>query len=64
MDYFSAHGDRQDILNYAKFSKPDRLKDIFLVHGEPEQAESLINAFRSQGFARVHYPEPGAGFDV
>ncbi|OGH00899.1 MAG: MBL fold metallo-hydrolase [Candidatus Lambdaproteobacteria bacterium RIFOXYD1_FULL_56_27] len=59
MDTFSAHGDRHNILDYVDFSDPKHLKKIFLVHGEPEQANSLIDAFRSKGFMDVCYPAPG-----
>ncbi len=63
MDSFSAHGDRRDILNYADFSPPERLKHIFLVHGEPEQAASLIDAYRSKGYRSVVMPQLGESFE-
>ena len=43
MDVFSAHGDKNDLINFAKASKPEKLKNIFLVHGEPEQALPLVD---------------------
>ncbi|MDT8445294.1 MAG: MBL fold metallo-hydrolase [bacterium] len=63
LDHFSAHGDRRNILDYVQYSKPEKLKQIFLVHGEPEQANSLIDAFRSKGFMNVSYPAPGDSFE-
>jgi len=63
LDYFSAHGDRHGILEYVDFSNPVKLKQIFLVHGEPEQANTLIDAFRSKGYLNTTYPELGSVFE-
>jgi metallo-beta-lactamase family protein len=56
MDAFSAHGDRRDLLNYVKMSSPQKLRNIFLVHGEPEQAIPFRDALQSMGYRGVHYP--------
>jgi metallo-beta-lactamase family protein len=56
MDNFSAHGDRHDILSYIRTTTPEKLKNIFLVHGEQDQSNSLIDAIRSQGYQNVQYP--------
>lgn len=64
MDCFSAHGDRRDILEYVKHSSPERLKHLFLVHGEAEQAESLIDAFRSQGYHNIYFPHPMSSYEI
>jgi metallo-beta-lactamase family protein len=57
MDNFSAHADRHDILDYIRATPPEKLKNIFLVHGEEENSNSLIDAIRSQGYKNVHYPQ-------
>ncbi len=57
MDNFSAHSDRKDLLNYVKRTKPEKLKTIFLVHGEPEQALPLRDALRSNGYMNIFYPK-------
>jgi len=64
MHSFSAHGDRSDILNYVNYSPPSHLKKIFLVHGEPESAESLVDAFRSKGYEQVTVPDLGEVFEL
>jgi metallo-beta-lactamase family protein len=61
---FSAHADRRDLLDYVKFCAPEKLKHIFLVHGEPDQALPLRDAFRSKGYQNVGYPEPGERVDL
>jgi metallo-beta-lactamase family protein len=62
MDAFSAHADHRDLIHYIDLNSPKRLKHLFLIHGEPEQAIPLRDAFRSKGFENVHYPSPGETF--
>jgi metallo-beta-lactamase family protein len=57
MDAFSAHADRKDLLNYVRITPPEKLRTIFLVHGEPDQSLSLRDALRSNGYMNVQYPE-------
>lgn len=57
MDAFSAHADRRNLLDYVDINSPKRLKHIFLVHGEPDQALPLRDGIRSKGFENVYYPE-------
>jgi metallo-beta-lactamase family protein len=64
MDAFSAHADRADLLKYVRFTPPERLKNIFLVHGEPDQALSLCDAIRSSGYGNVFYPEQHSAFTI
>jgi metallo-beta-lactamase family protein len=60
MDAFSAHADRRDLLHYVSLNDPARLKHIFLIHGEADQATSFRDALRSKGYKNVHFPELGA----
>ena len=64
MDYFSAHGDRNDLLHYAQATSPDKLRQIFLIHGEPDQAEPLRDTLNSAGYREVDIPKAGEGFKV
>lgn len=52
----SAHGDQKFLVEYALASQ-DRLKNIFLVHGETRPALALSHKLADAGFAQVHYPE-------
>ncbi|MDZ7292334.1 MAG: MBL fold metallo-hydrolase [candidate division KSB1 bacterium] len=64
LDGFSAHADRSDLLDFVRRQNPKKLRHIFLVHGEPEQAEPLAEAIRSLGFRNVHIPQAGEEFDI
>jgi metallo-beta-lactamase family protein len=59
MDYFSAHADQKGLLNYVDTSVPDKLKNIFIVHGEPEESLPLQEKILSKGYRNVHYPKIG-----
>ncbi|HSR16494.1 MAG TPA: MBL fold metallo-hydrolase [Ignavibacteriaceae bacterium] len=64
MDYFSAHADQNGLLNYLDFSKKERLKNIFLVHGEPEETIPLMEKIKTKGYKRVYYPQKGDAFEL
>jgi len=64
MDYFSAHADQNGLLNYLTFSKKDKLKNIFLVHGEEEETIPLMEKIKSSGYKRVYYPKKGEVFEL
>jgi metallo-beta-lactamase family protein len=63
IDAFSAHADRRDLLDYVDYTPPSRLKHVFLIHGEPDQALSLKDALRSKGYGNIHYPAQGELFN-
>ncbi|HEY6626135.1 MAG TPA: MBL fold metallo-hydrolase [Ignavibacteriaceae bacterium] len=56
MDYFSAHADQNELLDYLKLNPQKRLKNIFLVHGEEEQALPLKEKIIQKGFKNVDFP--------
>jgi metallo-beta-lactamase family protein len=58
LDSFSAHADRHELLHYLNHCPPEKMKKIFLVHGEPDQQVSFKNALRSKGYQNVHIAEP------
>jgi metallo-beta-lactamase family protein len=64
LDDFSAHADRKGLLDYVKSQSPDKLKKVFLVHGEEEQALPLKDAIRSLGFESVQFPAIGETFTI
>ncbi len=63
MDYFSAHADQKGLLEYLNFSSPQKLKNIFLVHGEEEQALPLKEKIAAKSFKNIHYPKKNDFFE-
>lgn len=64
MDYFSGHADQKELLEYLKFNPPDKLKNLFLVHGEEDQANPFREKLLSLGYKNVHFPHSGEIFNT
>ena len=64
MDDFSAHGDRNELIEYLKFQNPEKLKKIFLVHGEEDQAMPFQKLLTERGYPAVFYPELGEVYEI
>lgn len=60
-DEFSAHADRQDLINWVSKGK-DKWQKIFIVHGEEGVSLSLADALRESGLHNVIVPELGQSF--
>ncbi len=58
MNSFSAHADRNDLVNYVTKAN-DKLQGVFLVHGEESQIFELATALKEKGILNVRAPEPG-----
>lgn len=54
----SAHADQSALIEYALAIK-DRVKGIFLVHGEARSAEALTEKLVAAGLENIHFPEMG-----
>jgi metallo-beta-lactamase family protein len=63
MHQFSSHADREDLLWFISHLSP-RPQRIFLVHGDPQQKEALINSLKQAGIDRVENPRSGDTFDL
>ena len=60
LNAFSAHADRNDLMEYATGCARDS-RGVFLVHGEPEQQDPLVTAL---GAAGISASAPAAGAEV
>jgi len=56
---FSAHADRTGILDFIETLDRRKLKQIFLVHGEPREALPLQETLRDRGYHSVTFPDLG-----
>jgi len=56
---FSAHADRDELLRYFEGLDRDRLRQVFVIHGETEQSEALLAAIREKGMDRAVIPVEG-----
>jgi metallo-beta-lactamase family protein len=56
MDAFSAHADYQGLLDCVTMTPPTKLRNIILVHGEPEQSVPFSKLLKTKGYKNVLYP--------
>jgi metallo-beta-lactamase family protein len=56
LNSFSAHADRNELLAYFSHFTTSRLKNIFLVHGDLDQAEKFSAALTERRFNHVEIP--------
>jgi len=59
MDYFSAHADQKELLDYVRLNPPDKLKNIFLVHGEEDMALPFREKLLQKGYKNIEFPASG-----
>ena len=64
MDGFSAHADRDELLSYFDGLNKNRLRHVFIVHGEPQQSKALADAIREKGMSEVTVPQQGDSMDI
>lgn len=62
-DLLSGHAGHADLVDFVKSQDPARLKNIFLVHGEPESMVALSQELEPGGY-QVTIPERGQVFDL
>lgn len=62
MNYFSAHADRSDLIDFATSLKG--LKRTFIVHGDTERSFALKESFESNEMTHVVVPSWGEVYDL
>ncbi|HLK67154.1 MAG TPA: MBL fold metallo-hydrolase [Bryobacteraceae bacterium] len=63
LDELSGHADQKELLSWIKPLAP-HLKRVFLVHGEPKQADTFAKLLHSTYNLEVLVPAPGDSFDL
>lgn len=53
----SAHGDYEDLMQFLGCQTPDLVKQVFVVHGEPEVQDHFAERLRNKGYKDVCTPE-------
>jgi metallo-beta-lactamase family protein len=59
----SAHGDSDDLLRFISNQDPEKVRNIFLVHGEYEVQKAFAERIKLKGFENVEIPEQHQQFD-
>ncbi len=64
MHSFSAHADHDDLVEFTGHFDNRKLRNIFLVHGEPVEQTALTQSLNRNGFDNVHSPGRGDSFSI
>jgi len=64
MDYFSGHADQRELIDYLRLNSAKNLKNVFLVHGEENQALPLKEKLISKGYKDVRFPASGEMVEI
>ena len=64
MNSYSAHADEPELVAFVSHLDPERLKRIFLVHGDADRQLRLRDAFEAAGYPGAYGPERGESFEL
>jgi metallo-beta-lactamase family protein len=64
MNSYSAHADEPELLSFLGHLDRERLKRVFLVHGDPPRQLALFDALRREGYADASAPARGEVFEL
>lgn len=64
MDSFSAHGDYQEMIEYIDNQNREKLKKIFLVHGELDSQKQFKEHLKNAGFNSIYIPGLEQEFNI
>ncbi len=64
IDAYSAHGDYNEMIQYLSCQNSEKVKTVFLVHGEEDVQKNYSKKLNAVGFKNVVIPEKGEEFEV
>jgi metallo-beta-lactamase family protein len=64
IEYYSAHADYKEMLQYLECQQKSKIKSVFLVHGEPEALLTYKGILIGKGYANVEIPAFGDSFEL
>lgn len=64
MDYYSGHADYEEILTFLSCQQPEKIKQIFLVHGEEETQQYFRLKLLEKGYTNILIPSREDIFDI
>lgn len=64
LDNFSAHADRQEMIEFLKCQNPQQVKRLFLVHGDASSMQSFKSHLINEGFPDVLPAKHGVTYSL
>lgn len=62
IDGFSGHADQHEMCDFFRCQDAERVRKVFLVHGDYEAQQSFAKALQKEGFHDISIPERGDEF--
>ena len=59
IDVFSGHGDQNDLINFVKKQSKEKLKKVFLIHGEMDSMEAFKDVLEKDGILGLKFQKWG-----
>lgn len=60
----SAHGDYEDLMQFLACQNPNAVKQVYIVHGEPEVQDHFAERLKKKGFKEVFCPTLHEKFEL
>jgi metallo-beta-lactamase family protein len=64
LNSFSAHADKNELRKYVSLFDKNKIKKIFLVHGEPDQQKIFRDDLVNMGYKNIEVPARGDEFEI
>lgn len=64
MNSYSAHADEPELVDFVGRMDRDRMKKVFLVHGDPDRQLALRDALAGEGYGEIVAPARGDDFTL
>jgi metallo-beta-lactamase family protein len=64
IDAFSGHGDYKEMSDYMECQQTDKIKKLFLVHGDDEAREHYTKILKKKGFKNIVLPAHQEEFEL
>ena len=64
IDAFSGHADYQEMEEYLRCQNPDKVKKVFIVHGDYNAQVPYSKVLENAGFKDIVIPSPGDVFEI
>ena len=64
MNSFSAHGDQSEMIDFLRLQDRKRVRQLFLVHGDPHRQQAFAKKLNEEGFDNVVIPHLSESFKL
>jgi metallo-beta-lactamase family protein len=64
LDEYSGHAGQDELIKFLQPAKHDKLKRVFLVHGEEVAKEAFKAKLEESGFSNIYIPTQGQEFEL